>query len=148
MLNQIRQYNPSYSYQSIRPSRGPGREYNSADVASLESILRGYQNAQVCTRDGVSIGRFIADQNGNVMAEPIGGTTVPYGRSGVDTHTLFPNGSNFQRLNPSGHPNNSTPHGHGHQMGTGPGRAGQGLSVDVHGNVVPANSGAAHWPLN
>ena len=82
------------------------------------------------------------------MLEPVGGSTVPYGRSGVDTHTMFPNGSNYQRLNPNGHPNNPTPHGHGHQMGTGTGRAGQGPSVDVNGNVVPANSGAAHWPLN
>jgi RHS repeat-associated protein len=148
LLSQIRQYNSSYSYQAIRPSAGPGSGYNNADIASLMGILRGYQNAQVCTRDGVSIGRFIAGQNGNVMLEPAGGSTVPYGRLGVDTHTLFPNGSNFQRLNPNGHPNNPTPHGHGHLMGTGPGRAGQGSSVDVNGNVVPANSGAAHWPIN
>ena len=148
LLSQIRQYNPSYSYQTVRPTTGPGNGYNNADVSSLTGILRGYQNAQVCTRNGVSIGRFITDSNGNVMLEPVGGSTVPYGRSGVDTHTLFPNGSNYQRLNPNGHPNNPTPHGHGHQMGTGTGRAGQGPSVDVNGNVVPANSGAAHWPLN
>jgi len=148
LLSQIRQYNPSYSYQAIRPSTGPGSGYNNADVASLMGIHRGYQNTQACTRDGVPIGRFIASQSSNVMLEPVGGSTVPYGRLGVDTHTLFSNGSNFQRLNPNGHPNNPTPHGHGHQMGTGPGRAGQGPSVDVNGNVVPANSGAAHWPLN
>ncbi|GAA6121155.1 RHS repeat-associated core domain-containing protein [Acidovorax sp. FG27] len=148
LLSQIRQYNSSYSYQAIRPSAGPESGYTHADIALLMGVLRGYQNAQVCTRDGVPIGRFIAGHNANVMIEPAGGSTVPYGRFGVDTHTLFPNGSNFQRINPNGHPNNPTPHGHGHLMGTGPGRAGQGPSVDVNGNVVPANSGAAHWPIN
>jgi hypothetical protein len=96
----------------------------------------------------VTAGRFIADQRGNVMIEPLGGSTVPNGRSGADTHTLFPNGSNFQRLNPTGHPRDSTPHGHGHLMGSGSGKGGQGASLDVYGNVVPANSGAAHWPIN
>jgi len=148
LTNQIRQYNPNYSYQTIRPTSGPGSQTNNADVASLMGILRGYQNAQACTRGGVTAGRFIADQRGNVMLEPLGGSTVSYGRSGVDTHTLFPNGSNFQRLNPNGHPRDSTPHGHGHLMGSGPGRGGQGASLDVYGNVVPANSGAAHWPIN
>ena len=52
------------------------------------------------------------------------------------------------RLNPQGHPNNPTPHGHGHRQGTGLGRGGQGDSLDIFGNVVPSNSGPAHWPIN
>ncbi|MDZ7653986.1 MAG: hypothetical protein U5L03_16215 [Burkholderiaceae bacterium] len=82
------------------------------------------------------------------MIEPVGGRTVAAGKGGVDTHTLYPNGSNYQRLNPQGHANNPTPHGHGHAPGTGPGMKGQGSSLDVHGNTVPSNSPAAHWPIN
>jgi hypothetical protein len=37
---------------------------------------------------------------------------------------------------------------HGHLPGTGPGMRGQGPSLDPQGNVVPWNSGAAHWPIN
>lgn len=81
------------------------------------------------------------------MIEPVGGSTVSAGRNGIDTHTLYPNGSNYQRYNPAGHGNNSTPHGHGHAMGTGAGRRGQGASIDVNGNVVPFNSSDAHWPI-
>jgi RHS repeat-associated protein len=97
---------------------------------------------------GQQVGRFVVDQRGNAMIEPVGGTTVPAGRGGVDTHTLYPNASNYQRLNPHGHPGNPTPHGHGHRLGTGPGKRGQGPSIDPEGNVVPWNSGAAHWPIN
>jgi hypothetical protein len=81
------------------------------------------------------------------MIQPKGGSTVPAGRGGGDTHTLYPNGSNYQRLNPVGHPRNPTPHGHGHLPGTGPGMRGQGPSIDPRGNVVPWNSPAAHWPI-
>ena len=64
------------------------------------------------------------------MIEPKGGSTVPAGRGGVDTHTLYPNGSNYQRYNPNWHPrSSSTPHGH--LQGTGPGMSGQGSSIDV-----------------
>lgn len=85
------------------------------------------------------------------MIEPVGGNTVGAGRTlpgGVrqDTHTTYPNGSTYQRLNASGHGNNPTPHGHGHGVGTGPGMRGQGPALDVNGNVVPRNSPAAHWP--
>jgi hypothetical protein len=97
----------------------------------------------------VPVGRFIVDPKGNVMIEPVGGRTVPAGRGGIDTHTTYPNGSNYQRLNPFGHPpNNPTPHGHGHLPGTGPGMRGQGPSIDIFGNTVPWSSGAAHWPIN
>ena len=57
------------------------------------------------------------------------------------------NGSNYMRLNPQGHGPNPTPHGHGHLPGTGTGRGGQGSSTDIFGNVVPANSPDAHWPI-
>jgi hypothetical protein len=96
---------------------------------------------------GNEIGRFIADSKGNTMIEPVGGRTVVAGKGGIDTHTLYPNGSNYQRLNPQGHANNPTPHGHGHAPGTGPGIKGQGSSLDVSGQAVPFNSPAAHWPI-
>ncbi|MEJ7932628.1 hypothetical protein WG922_21875, partial [Ramlibacter sp. AN1015] len=98
-------------------------------------------------RAGNEIGRIVVDSRGNAMIEPLGGRTGSAGKGGVDTHTLYPNGSNYQRLNPQGHGNNPTPHGHGHAPGTGPGMKGQGSSLDVNGNVVPWNSPAAHWPI-
>ena len=73
---------------------------------------------------------------------------VAAGKDGVDTHTLYPNGSNYQRLNPKGHANNPNPHGHGHLPGTGPGKNGQGPSLDPLGNVVPFKSNDAHWPIH
>jgi hypothetical protein len=96
---------------------------------------------------GQPVGRFVVDPRGNAMIEPKGGSTVPAGRAGVDTHTLYPNGANYQRLNPVGHGNNQTPHGHGHLQGTGTGIDGQGPSIDRLGNPVPWNSSAAHWPI-
>lgn len=60
---------------------------------------------------------------------------------------LYPNGSNYQRLNPQGHGPKGTPHGHGHLSGTGPGKSGQGLPIDPQGNVVPFKSPDAHWPI-
>jgi len=93
------------------------------------------------------IGRVIVDSRANAMIEPVGGRTVAAGKGGVDTHTLYPNGSNYQRLNPQGHANNPTPHGHGHAPGTGPGIRGQGPSLDPQGNIVPSNSPDAHWPI-
>jgi len=101
------------------------------------------------TRTGNEVGRFIGDSEGNIMIEPVGGKTVSAGRGGIDTHTLYPNGSNYQRYNPLGHPpKSSTPYGHGHLQGTGPGMKGQGPSIDVNGNIVPWDSGAAHWPID
>jgi hypothetical protein len=98
-------------------------------------------------RTGSEVGRYIVDPNGNTMIEPVGGRTVP-GPNPGDTHTLYPNNSNYQRLNASGHASNPTPHAHGHLQGTGPYTKGQGPSIDVHGNVVPGNSPDAHWPIN
>jgi RHS repeat-associated protein len=148
LTNQIRQYDPSFNYQTIRPSSGPGSTYSRIDVNALTSILRAMQRNQTCSRDGVQVGQFIADQRGNVMIEPVGGSTGPYPphrTNSPDTHTYYPNGSNYMRNNPQGHGSNTTPHGHGHLPGSGPGRSGQGSSLDIFGNVVPANSPAAHW---
>ena len=99
---------------------------------------------------GADIGRFIVDPNGNVMTEPAGGTTTDYppGSGSADTHTRYPNGSNCQRLNPNGHPNNPTPHGHAHLPGTGPGKKGQGASLDKTGQNVPLNSAGGKFPAH
>jgi RHS repeat-associated protein len=97
---------------------------------------------------GAQVGRFVGDGKGNVMIEPTGGKTVPAGKNGVDTHTTYPNGSNYQRLNPQGHANNPQPHGHGHSQGTGPGKKGQGSSIDNRGKKVPFNSKDAHWDIH
>ncbi|HEV7317666.1 MAG TPA: hypothetical protein VGO04_03530 [Ensifer sp.] len=97
-------------------------------------------------KTGWPIQRFIDDGLGNNMIEPLGGSTVP-GHNPVDTHTLYPNGSNYQRLNPQGHADDPIPHGHGHLEGTGPNTRGQGPSLDVQGNVVPRKSPRAHWPI-
>lgn len=96
---------------------------------------------------GNPVGRFIGRESGPPMIEPVGGNTAPAGRGGVDTHTTYPNGSNYQRLNPQGHQGNPTPHAHGHAEGSGPGIRGQGDSLDVNGNIVPRNSPEAHWPF-
>ncbi len=94
---------------------------------------------------GQEVGRLVVDPTGNAMIEPVGGRTVAAGSGGIDTHTLYPNGSNYQRLNPQGHTGNPTPHAHGHLPGTGPGMRGQGPAIDPLGNIVPWNSAAAHW---
>ncbi|MFO0711881.1 MAG: RHS repeat-associated core domain-containing protein [Sandaracinus sp.] len=60
---------------------------------------------------------------------------------------LYPNGSNYHRLNPAGHGPNGSPHGHGHLQGTGPNMKGQGDSIDPFGNVVPWTSTSAHWTI-
>ena len=114
-------------------------------VAVPQQRLEELQRERIIDpRTGWPIQRFIGDSRGNRMFEPLGGSTVP-GRNPVDTHTLYSNGSNYQRLNPQGHGRNTTPHGHGHLPGTGPDRTGQGLSLDIWGNVVPYNSPDAHW---
>jgi hypothetical protein len=82
------------------------------------------------------------------MIEPVGGHTGAAGPGGVDTHTTYPNGSNYQRLNPQGHATDPTPHGHGHLLGTGPKMKGQGPSIDPMGNVVDFATAAAHWDIN
>lgn len=135
-----------------RGNKGPGlnaKDLTSNNARVPEAAAKGVGRLPGPATDkaGNQIGRIIVDSKGNAMIEPAGGKTVPAGNGGVDTHTLYPNGSNYQRLNPQGHANNSTPHGHGHAPGTGPGMRGQGPSLDVNGNVVPWNSPAAHWPI-
>jgi RHS repeat-associated protein len=143
--------------QSLKAVAGEGLRETGVDLGlSVGAALTPYVSAGmvkggiklVDDRTGHEIGRFIADKRGNVMIEPKGGSTVAAGKGGVDTHTLYPNGSNYQRLNPQGHSTNSTPHAHGHAQGTGSGRAGQGASLDTKGSVVSPKSDAAHWPIN
>lgn len=149
ITGQIRAINPGFDYQTVRPSSGPGRDYTQADVNALARILRDYQRNSQTNRNGVPVGQFVCDIRGNVMIEPVGGRTVPWpGPGGRDTHTLYPNNSTFMRWNPQGHPNNPTPHGHGHLPGTGYGPRGQGTSTDIFGNPVRNNTADAHWPLN
>jgi hypothetical protein len=149
ITSQIRTINPSFTYQTIRPSSGSGGGYNQNDVSALSRILRDYQRNSQTNRDGVPVGRFVCDTRGNMMVEPAGGSTgqyPPHRPNSPDTHTYYPNGSNYMRNNPQGHGPNTTPHGHDHLPGTGTGRSGQGSSTDIFGNPVPSNSGAAHWP--
>ncbi|MBR4085967.1 MAG: hypothetical protein IKK33_16970, partial [Lachnospiraceae bacterium] len=128
--------------QSTMQSRRVDAEQRLLDAAM------GINNRVVDPLTGIGVGRLIADDRGNILIEPIGGRTIAAGRNGVDTHTLYPNDSNYQRYNPVGHGMNTTPHGHGHLMGTGGGRRGQGASLDVYGNTVPFDSADAHWPIH
>jgi len=109
-------------------------------------------NKVIDPRTGHEVGRFIVDSKGNTMIEPVGGSTIAFPKPGaVDTHTLYPNGSNYQRLNPRGHATNSTPHAHGHLPGIGPGGKGmQGpsLSPSTTPTTVKPNTPDAHWPIN
>lgn len=97
---------------------------------------------------GHEVQRFVVAPGPNVLIEPVGGSTVSAGKGGQDTHTLYPNQSNYQRLNPQGHGADKTPHGHGHAQGKGPGKSGQGPSLDVKGKQVSNKSPAAHWKTN
>jgi hypothetical protein len=138
----IRRFNPNEAF--LNP---PGGSHSPQTLQSLQRRLEELQRASVYDRNtGWPVQRFIGDGLGNNMIEPLGGSTVP-GKNPVDTHTRYPNGSNYQRLNPEGHGARKTPHSHGHLEGTGPGKSGQGASIDVWGNVVPYNSPDAHWPL-
>jgi RHS repeat-associated protein len=151
ITSQIRTINPSFNYQTIRPSSGPGSGYNQNDVSALSRILRDYLRNSHTNRNGVPVGRFICDPMGNTLIEPVGGSTRSYppNTNSRDTHTHYPNGSNYMRMNPvGGHGgSNKSAHGHGHARGA-PGKGGQGSSLDIFGNPVPWNSPAAHWPAN
>ncbi len=96
---------------------------------------------------GHEVGRLLGSPNGPPMIEPKGGGFGKYGKNDASTNTTYPNGSNYQRLDPVGHGTNPTPHGHGHLPGTGPNKKGQGPSLDTSGNVVNQNSPPAHWPF-
>jgi RHS repeat-associated protein len=97
---------------------------------------------------GQEVGVFVVDPKGNTMIQPKGGSTVPAGKLGENTHTRYPNGSTYHRLDPLGHGGKFPGgHGHGHQMGTGPGKNNEGSPIDPRGNPVPANSPDAHWSI-
>jgi RHS repeat-associated protein len=115
--------------------------------AANSAEARGKLTGPTTDKAGNQIGRIVVNPKGNAMLDPVGGKTVPAGPESRDTHTLYPNGSNDQRLNPQVHGNNPTPCGHSHAPGSGPGMKGQGPSLDVNGNVVPWSSPAAHWPI-
>jgi hypothetical protein len=118
-------------------------------TSSVSKIPKGKQpGPTIDPLTGEQVQRFVGDARGNVMIEPQGGATVSAGKGGVDTHTTYNNGSNYQRLNSQGHANNPKPHGHGHKKGTGPGKKGQGPSIDNKGRVVPNNSKEAHWDIH
>jgi hypothetical protein len=123
-------------------------EHASDDMKAANSAeALGKLTGPTTDKAGNQIGRIVVEPKGNAMLDPVGGKTVPAGPGSRDTYTLYPNGSNYQRLNPQGHGNNPTPHGHGHAPRTGPGMKGQGPSLDVNGNIVPWSSPAAHWPI-
>ncbi|KOF13596.1 hypothetical protein AC244_30635 [Ensifer adhaerens] len=139
---EIRRLSPNEAF--LEP---PGGSHSAQARDNLQQRLGELQRAPTTDpRTGLLIQRYIGDTRGNIVFEPLGGSTVP-GRNPVDTHTLYPNGSNYHRMNPQGHPDDPTPHGHGHLMGTGTGRNRQGPSIDIDGNIVPWNSPDAHWPM-
>ena len=70
ITSQIRTINPSFTYQTIRPSSGSGGGYNQNDVSALSRILRDYQRNSQTNRDGVPVGRFVCDARGNMMVVP------------------------------------------------------------------------------
>ncbi|PWW01517.1 RHS repeat-associated protein [Hoeflea marina] len=142
----IRELNPKETF--IDPPNTHSLQALRGYTARLQELQR-QANRAVDPLTGPPVGRFVVDTKGNVMIEPVGGTTVP-GPTQTDTHTTYPNGSNYQRLNSSGHSTNPTPHGHGHLPGSGPeaNRRGQGPSIDIRGNVVSPNSPDAHWDIH
>jgi hypothetical protein len=142
LMRQIRRLNPNEAFLE-----SPGGSYSVQARDNLQRRLEELQRAQIVDpRTGFPVQRYIVDPRGNIAFEPLGGNTVP-GTNPVDTHTLYPNGSNYHRMNPQGHRDDPTPHGHGHLMGTGRNTRGQGPSIDIHGNIVPWWSPEAHWPM-
>ena len=95
-------------------------------------------------RTGWEVGRFLVDEHGNVMIEPVGGYTKGGGPGWVQT--FYENQSYYQRLD-LGHRHIPWRHGHGYLEGTGLGRTGAGLPIDIWGNVVDPESPAAHWKV-
>ncbi len=133
--------NPNENSSSISPRRASAQQ-------KLADAALGINNKAIDPVTGLEIDDLIiGDSRGNLIIAPKGGGFDLNRPNGVDIHSFYPNGSNYQRYNPIGHGNNTTPHGHGHALGTGPNRRGQGDSLDVFGNVVPFNSQDAHWPI-
>jgi len=48
IIRDIQRYNPEFSYQTIRPTTGPGSGYSNANVIELLGILNRYQTAGTC----------------------------------------------------------------------------------------------------
>ncbi len=116
--------------------------------AKLKKSATGDIGSTIDKNTGYEVGTIFVDPRGNAMISPKGGGINPNGTGyrGMDMETLYPNGSVYQRNNPNGHA--SMPgqnHGHGHLLGTGPGKRGAGSSIDINGNVVPFYSPDAHW---
>ena len=126
-------------------------QYPLNPLLSIDPLgLAANQQCPIDPVTGQPVGRFISDSRGNIMMEPVGGSTGPYPASNLnspDTHTFYENGSNAYRLNPQGHANVPEPHAHAHLPGTGPYTKGQGASLGVEGNVVNRNSSAAHFSI-
>jgi hypothetical protein len=142
LMRQIKRLNPNEAF--LEP---PGGSYSVQARDNLQRRLDELQRALIVDpRTWSPIQRHIADPRGNIAFEPLGGSTVS-GQNPVDTHTLYPNGSNYHRMNPQRHGSGKPPHAHGHLMGTGPNTKGQGPSLDIRGNIVPWNSPDAHWPM-
>lgn len=113
-------------------------------ASGIAGLLEGGAAAEgvgAAEEAGTGGGRFIADPNGNVLIEPPEGATVGNG-AGTFVETRYPNGSPYQQLHS---PAGEAPHGHGFLEGAGPNQ--RGPSLDVNGNVVPADAAAAHWKL-
>ena len=93
-------------------------------------------------------GRFIVDPKGNVVIEPVGGTTGGNAK-GSFTITRYPNGSPAYEVH-EGHPKTKATEAHGHWSapGTGPDRKQWGTRLDINGRPVPNESPAAHWKVN
>ncbi|RAS16520.1 hypothetical protein MYG64_09890 [Ensifer adhaerens] len=117
LMREIKRLNPNETF--LEPAGG------SYSVQARDSLQRRLEELQrtylIDRRTGWPVQRFIGDSGGNIMFEPLGGRTVPGPKLG-DTHTLYPNGSNYHRINPRGHGSRKTPHAHGHLEGTGPNR--------------------------
>lgn len=114
----------------------------------MTDAASGINNKAIDPVTGLEIDDLIiGDSRGNLIIAPKGGGFDLNKPNGADIHSFYPNGSNYQRYNPIGHGNNTTPHGYGHALGTGPNRRGQGDSLDVFGNIVPFNSPDAHWSI-
>jgi RHS repeat-associated protein len=62
LINQIRQYQPTYQYQTIRSS---GSGYNRNDLTHLQQVLRDAQNSGSCPRGGTYV--LINPSNGQVV---------------------------------------------------------------------------------
>ncbi len=121
---------------------------NIAPPTNASAIPGGRQpGPTIDPRTGAEVKQFIVDSQGNVLIEPVGGSTTG-SSSGQFIQTRYPNGSYYQRYD-AGHPGlpgaAGGPHGHGYLLGTGSRPNQAGPTIDVLGNIVPSDSPPAHW---